>query len=125
MRHRLSHAFRGVKFSLQSREVFGHTVIALLVLVAGVVACLDATRWTLLVFAIGLVFVAETLNTAMEQFLNVPGIHHPAVGRAKDLAAAAVLFAALTAAAVGLFVFAPVFFSGTLAHCMNVARSAR
>lgn len=125
MVHRLSHAFRGMKFAFQSREILLHAGIALVVIGVGILACLDALRWTLLLFAIGLVFVSEILNTAIEQFLNVPGIHHPAVGRAKDLAAAAVLCAALTAAAVGLFVFAPVLFSGTLMHCMNVVRSAR
>ncbi|TSC63949.1 MAG: diacylglycerol kinase [Parcubacteria group bacterium Gr01-1014_106] len=119
MMRRISHAMRGVRFALQSREIVGHMVIALVVVFLGVLACLDATRWTLLVFAIGLVLVAETLNTALEQALNVSGIHHPVIGRSKDLAAAAVLFAALTAGAIGVFIFAPVGMSGTLAHCLS------
>ena len=33
--------------------------------------------------------------------------YHPLIGRAKDLAAGAVLFAALTAALIGLLIFIP------------------
>jgi undecaprenol kinase len=49
------------------------------------------------------VLVAELLNTALEELIDHlhPG-QHPAMGRAKDMAAGAVLVASLFAVAVGV-----------------------
>lgn len=117
---RLRHALRGLKGAFRSPEIAGHVVVALFVVVVGVLACLESTQWALVLFAIGFVLVSETFNTAIEEAVNTaPGVHNPVVRRAKDLAAAAVLFAALTAASIGILVFGPPFFSGTLAHCLS------
>lgn len=65
-------------------------------------------EWALLVLAIGLVWVAEAVNTAIE-FLGdaVTREQNPLIGHAKDIAAGGVLLAAITAAAIGLLVFSP------------------
>ena len=71
-----------------------------------VVAVLAVTRppalwWAAGALAIGLVVVAELLNTALE--ILADHLHpdlHPAIGAAKDVAAGAVLVASLTAVAV-------------------------
>jgi diacylglycerol kinase (ATP) len=59
--------------------------------------------WALLIMNCGAVLGAELMNTALEQALDHlhPGIH-PAIKRAKDSAAAAVLV--LSLAAVGSFI---------------------
>lgn len=119
MWNRLRHAFRGMGEALRSPEILGHLFVALIVVVAGFFACLDAVQWALMLFAIGLVLVSEIFNTAIEEFLNTERVHTPTVRRAKDLAAAAVLVAALVAAAIGILVFGPLVFSGTLAHCLS------
>lgn len=64
--------------------------------------------WCWLVLAVGLVWVAEASNSALEELADAlhPGAH-PGVGRAKDVAAAAVLLAAVAAAAIGLLVLGP------------------
>ncbi|TSC71832.1 MAG: Diacylglycerol kinase [Parcubacteria group bacterium Gr01-1014_38] len=117
---RLRYALRGLNGAFRSPEIARHVVVALFVVVISVLACLESTQWALILFAIGFVLVSETFNTAIEEVLNVaPGVHHPIVRRAKDLAAAAVLLAALTAAGIGILVFGPPFFSGTLAHCLS------
>ena len=69
---------------------------------------LPAGDWCWLVLAVGLVWVAEASNTALEELADAlhPGAH-PGVGRAKDAAAAAVLLAALAAASIGLLVLGP------------------
>ncbi len=69
---------------------------------------LDALRWVVLVLAIGLVWVAEFVNTAIEAVVDMasPEIH-PLAGAAKDVAAAAVLLAAITSVVVGLLVLGP------------------
>jgi diacylglycerol kinase (ATP) len=71
----------------------------------------DEWRWLLL--AIGLVWMAEAFNTAIEVLCDLvqPGFH-PQVKRIKDLAAGAVLLAALTAALIGMTVFWPHFMGG-------------
>jgi diacylglycerol kinase (ATP) len=54
------------------------------------------------------VLAAEASNSALEALANrVAPDHHPLVARAKDLAASAVLLAALAAASVGVFVLGP------------------
>lgn len=85
-----------------------HAVAGAVMLLAGWWTGLDAGEWMLLVFAIGLVWTAEALNTALEYLTDL--LHperHPLAARAKDAAAGAVLLASLTAAAVGFLLFAP------------------
>lgn len=68
----------------------------------------SAAETALVVLAIGGVFAAEYLNTALEALADAV---HPrpngGIGKAKDLAAAGVLMASLTAVGVGLVVFGP------------------
>jgi diacylglycerol kinase (ATP) len=65
-------------------------------------------EWCAIVTAIGLVWAAEGLNTAIENVVDlVSPEYHPLAGRAKDIAAGAVLCAALLAAIIGALVFAP------------------
>ena len=65
-------------------------------------------EWCALVLAMAMVLTAETLNTAIEAIADLvsPGFH-PLAGRAKDVAAGAVLIAALGSVAIGLLVFGP------------------
>ena len=54
------------------------------------------------------VWIPETLNTAIEFLTDLASPEfHPIAGQVKDLAAAAVLIAALGAAVVGVIVFLP------------------
>jgi diacylglycerol kinase len=62
------------------------------------------------VIVIGLVWVTEILNTCIEKAMDVITIeHHPQIKIIKDLAAGAVLIAALVAVIVGSFIFIPKF----------------
>ena len=64
-----------------------------------------------LVFAIGFVWVAEMFNTCIERVMDFVSVHeHPEIKFIKDLAAGAVLTAAVTALAVGGVVFIPKLF---------------
>lgn len=119
MWNRLRHAFRGVGEALHSPEILGHLVIALLVIAGGFLACLTVVQWALIIVAMGFVLVSEIFNTAIEELLNTERVHTPTVRRAKDLAAAAVLVAAVAAAVIGVLVFGPPLFSGTLVHCLS------
>lgn len=71
---------------------------------------LEVTRveWCLLVLCIGMVWVAEIFNTSIETLTNlVSPEQNPLAGKTKDLAAGAVLMAAITSVVVGLFIFVP------------------
>jgi diacylglycerol kinase len=86
-----------------------HAAIAVLVLAGGALLRLPPLAWALLVLAIALVLVAELVNAAVETIVDLvsPG-DHPLAGRAKDVAAAAVLVAALAAVAIGTLVLVSV-----------------
>ncbi|WP_244554669.1 diacylglycerol kinase family protein [Pontibacter indicus] len=80
------------------------------IVVLGMAYGFDVTRmeWCLLILCIGMVWVAEIFNTSIETLTNlVSPEHNPLAGKTKDLAAGAVLMAAITAAVVGLFIFIP------------------
>jgi undecaprenol kinase len=80
-----------------------HAVVAALVVVAGVALRLPPVWWALVVLAIGLVVAAELLNTAIEAVVDLVTLdEHPLAKRAKDVAAAGVLVAVLTALGIGL-----------------------
>ena len=78
-----------------------HLAAAILVTALGLGLQFSAAEWARTLFAVALVFIAEMLNTALEHLCDVisPG-PNPSIGKAKDIAAAAVLIAALAACAV-------------------------
>lgn len=104
-------AFRGVGFMLREEpNMRFHVVAAVGVLVAAAAFGLETFEWAAVVFAIVLVLLAEMLNTAVEAVLDLvqPGEHRH-VRVVKDLAAGAVLVAALGALVIALLVFVPEF----------------
>lgn len=85
-----------------------HLVAAVGVIGLGAALRLDPLEWALVVIAIALVWIAEGLNTALEHLADaVCPDHHPLIGVAKDVAAGAVLIAALAAVAIGVLVLGP------------------
>lgn len=103
------YAFRGLGMLLRrEHNAWIHLTFAVAAIVAGAWWRIERWEWVALAFAIGAVLAAEALNTAVETLADaVKPERHPLVGRAKDLAAAGVLLAAGSAAAVGLIVFGP------------------
>lgn len=85
-----------------------HLVATALAVGLGLWLRLGRSEWLWLVVAIGAVWSAEAFNTAIEALADriAPG-RDPLIARAKDLAAGAVLVAAVTAAVIGLLVFLP------------------
>ncbi|MFK7732110.1 MAG: diacylglycerol kinase family protein [Pseudomonadales bacterium] len=68
-------------------------------------------EWMVLLLAVAMVWVAEALNTAVEYLANAVSLEfNPHIKHAKDIAAGAVLLAALFAAALGSLVFYPYLF---------------
>lgn len=103
------YAFRGVAALLTTQHNARiHAVATVAVVVAGFVLAVNSVEWALLLLAMGMVWLAEAFNTALEALCDrIAPDPHPLVGRAKDVAAAGVLLAASAAAAVGLIIFVP------------------
>jgi diacylglycerol kinase (ATP) len=102
-------AFKGILHFLKTQHnAWIHAGITLLVMIFGFWLKVSLTEWLFLVFAIGFVFVAEMFNTALELLVDlVSPDFHALAGKTKDVAAGAVLVAAITAALVGIIIFLP------------------
>lgn len=112
LRNRLrsfSFAFAGLKLLLKTQHnSWIHLVVTGIVLAAGFMLQISSIEWCIVVLAIASVWITETVNTAMEFLTDlVSPEFHPIAGQVKDLAAAAVLIAALGSVIVGVIVFVP------------------
>ena len=103
------HASRGLRHLLATEPNARVHAAATLAVVALAAACrLERWEWAALIVAAGMVWLAEALNTAVELLADEVSLERrERLGRAKDVAAAGVLAAALAAAVVGALVFAP------------------
>ena len=103
------YAVRGIRIMLKSQEnAWIHAIVSVLVLIGGALACLSAAQWCWLVLAIMAVWTAEALNTALELLADVASPEfHPLVGKAKDVAAGAVLISAIGSVVIGILVLGP------------------
>jgi len=102
-------AFAGLCWALRTqRNLKVHAAATVLVIALGAWLGMAAWEWCAVLLAAGLVWSAELLNTALEALADrVSREREEAICRVKDIAAAAVLMAALCAAAVGSVVFLP------------------
>ncbi|WP_419057915.1 diacylglycerol kinase family protein [Enorma massiliensis] len=89
------------------RNIKVQLLVGVLAVVAGVVLRIDALSWVLVLLCIGLVLFAELVNTSIEAIVDLATQDlHPLAKRAKDIAAASVFTLSITAAVVGIIVFA-------------------
>lgn len=102
------YAGRGLKLLFLEHNTWIHLIATLCVVVVGCWVSLSAIQWAICAILIGGVWVTEALNTAIERICDhvTPEVH-PAIGRIKDIAAAAVLLSAITAVVAGLCIFVP------------------
>ena len=102
------YALRGLRFLLEERNARILLAGTLVTLGAGYYYELEPLEWCAVVFAITLLWVAEGLNSALERLTDLasPGFH-PLAGKAKDIAAGAVLIALAGAVSIGIVIFGP------------------
>jgi diacylglycerol kinase len=103
------YAFAGLAALLRSTpNARIHLAAALAAIGLGWGLGLSVVEWCVVALCISTVLAAEAFNTALEQLTDLVSPDcHPLAGKAKDLAAAAVLLTALGAAAAGLLLFGP------------------
>ena len=103
------YAFEGlILFFKTQHNAWIHAAAAICAIALGFYLKIDKAEWCCIIFAISLVFVTEMLNTAIE-FLcdHVSPDIHPQIKKVKDISAAAVMVAAITAVITGLVIFLP------------------
>jgi len=91
-------------------SIIAQLIIALIMTLIGFIMHLSATEWMFQTIAIGIILVAESLNTAIEKIADfVHPDYHKKIGLIKDISAGASFFAALIAIIVGLLIYIPKF----------------
>ena len=105
------HAVRGVWAALRSEvHLRFHALATVVVIGLGFYYGIARLEWALVALAVASVWAAELMNTAIEALTDLASpAYHPLAGKAKDVAAGAVLLAALGALVVGALVFGPHF----------------
>ncbi len=103
------YAFAGWRTMLRhEHNAWIHAVVTVVVIVLGFWLRIGRGDWALLVLAMGMVWMGELVNTAVEAIVNMTSPDpHPLAKIAKDTAAGAVLVAAIVAVIVGLLVLGP------------------
>ncbi len=103
------HAARGIAYLFKSQpNARIELSIAGIVLISGVLLGISSAEWILVLLCIAMVIGLEGINTALEIFADKI---HPdfdeEIGKAKDVAAGAVLIAAIASAIIGIIIFTP------------------
>lgn len=101
---RLRFALNGLKLAVgRERSIRTHLLAAAAVFLILLVTRPAPHWWAALALAVGLVLMAELLNSALEALIDhLHPAHHPEIGAAKDIAAGAVLVASAVAIVVAL-----------------------
>lgn len=115
LQHRIGsfqYAFEGILFFFKTQHnAIIHLFATVFVIALGLFCHLSINEWLFIALATGFVWSAEIFNTAIEAIMDhlSPEIHSK-VKLIKDLSAAAVLVAAVTAVVVAAFIFIPKLF---------------
>ena len=102
-------AFVGIWTILKSQHnAWVHAVATIIVFVVGFLLKISTSEWCLIVLAIVAVWTAEALNTAFEFLADATNPDfHPMIKNSKDVAAGAVLIAAIGSIIIGVLIFLP------------------
>ncbi len=107
--HAIKNAWNGIVWGFQTQPNYKvHIALSLLVVAAGMFLQVSYTEWLLLIVAIILGFVLETLNTAIEQLGDaIDKNYNEYIKRAKDSAAGAMLLFSFGAIIIAGWIFIP------------------
>lgn len=104
-----ANALRGIVYCIRTEKNMRiHLLFAIAAVFSAWFLRLAAYEWLAIIISIALVITLEMLNTAIERTVDLyTQNQHPLAKMAKDVAAGAVLVAALNALLVGAVVFLP------------------
>jgi len=103
------YAIEGLAYLVRTQRNFRiHLLVAIGAAAAGLASRLSAIEWAVLIVTIALVIMTEGLNTGIELAVSLASPERrPEAKAAKDIAAGAVLVAAIASVGVGLALFGP------------------
>lgn len=103
------YAFEGIKALFRTEHNARiHGVASIAVGIMCLLLPISSTELILLVLSMTLVWLTEIINTAIEKTMDFISLEkHPQIKLVKDLAAAAVLIAAVAAFIIGTIIFLP------------------
>ena len=109
----IRYALNGVFVIIKTQHnAWIHVMMTLIVIALGFLLNVSLSDWKLLILAMMSVWVAEALNTALECLGDAfCKDFNPLIGKAKDVAAGAVLIAATGATIIGCVIFLPRIFA--------------
>lgn len=107
------YAWQGISYMLRTQpNAWFQIGIWIVVTAVGLALGLTAGEWCAAILAMALVWITEALNTAIEAVVDLASPErHPLAGRAKDVAAGAVVVSVAASAIIGLIIFAPRFWA--------------
>jgi diacylglycerol kinase (ATP) len=105
----LKYAVRGAWLLITTEHsIMVQFFIGILVSVLGFFMHISAFEWMIQLLAIGMVLVAESLNTGIEKLCDfIHPDYHKKIGFIKDISAGAATFAAVIAIIIGLIIYLP------------------
>jgi diacylglycerol kinase len=103
------YAFRGIWLAFRhENNMIIHLAAAVVVLLVNYLLHVTTTEWLITLMLIGLAWMAEIFNTAIEKLADrVSKDRDPLIGQAKDLAAGAVLIICLMAVVCACIIYLP------------------
>jgi diacylglycerol kinase (ATP) len=107
--HSFVFAWQGLRYLIVSEHNSRiHLAASIGAVLLGMLLRLNGSEWLWIIVAIGAVWFAEAVNTAIERLADAVTLEHdPKIKVAKDCSAAAVLIASLIALLIGLIIFGP------------------
>ena len=109
LRKSFGYAFKGIDDVIKHEPNMKiHVVVAILVVIMAFIFKVSIIEWIILVLLIGAVLAAETINTTIENLVDMYTKEYNEKAKVvKDTAAGTVLILAITSAIIGLIIFIP------------------
>ena len=109
LRKSFGYAFKGIDDVIEHEPNMKiHVVAAILVVIMAFILKVSIIEWIILVLLIGAVLAAETINTTIENLVDMYTKEYDEKAKiVKDTAAGTVLIFAITSAIIGLIIFIP------------------
>lgn len=101
------YAIHGIRASSrEQRNLKVQGFIGVITVGAGLYFGITDTEWCLILLTIGVVIGMEMMNSAVESLVDLVTLEcKPLAGKAKDIAAGAVLFVSILAVIIGVIIF--------------------
>jgi diacylglycerol kinase (ATP) len=105
------YALEGIVYCINTQKNMRiHIAIAIIAFIAGLTLKISRLEFIIIIMAVSTVFLCEIINTAVEKAIDATTKEYNPIAKiAKDVAAGAVLVAAINSVIVGLLIFGRIF----------------